>query len=539
MAYLISVLISVPISVVQKHRRIAHASNSTFAALMLILFATAPEWRATAADAAGSPPRAAAKSTEKSSAGKSASAKPNGASKAAPAPAAADDDVPGEPSAESRIVSVFVSQDFINEQIALHSKSKLLTDLKLELDPAHGQIFLRGKLQVPVEELRAVNLDPSLGAFRFQVTIKPETTKQGHLILELPLEETYFYPANSKDRSRDRVIVPVQMLSLALASARGYLAALSGDFSSFDRRTAKLSALLKGLDRSIAQEKNADAREELENQRTALKLQMAAVPVERKQLESASKEVEHILGFTGEKELNLNDEFAARKNALILKIKLSQLVPFLKDIDLGGIRIRRDQKDGAGENYFAVDINSRTITPPAPNPAVKSQPRPGMKVAPALILRLNQDLLESTVVAEQEKKAMGSNLRDFKVDLKDDGLHVSGKWHKFFITIPFDTTVDFVSTGPDVFEVKVRELDVGGIDFEFMAQFVLEAIKVRLDKALSKICTFTYVGKEKDHSRALRVTVEPKTLVPAFPDLHLVGIDVRDREFLLKIGHVQ
>jgi hypothetical protein len=45
------------------------------------------------------------------------------------------------------------------------------------------------------------------------------------------------------------------------------------------------------------------------------------------------------------------------------------------------------------------------------------------------------------------------------------------------------------------------------------------------------------VGQEKDHSRALQVTVEPKALVPSFPDLHLVNIDVRDRELLLKIGH--
>src|SRR5271154_6420994 len=72
----------------------------------------------------------------------------------------------------SRVASVYVSQDFINEQLSAHSKSELVKEMKIELDPKLAQIFLRGKIQVPVEELRAINLDPKLGAFRFQVSIK-------------------------------------------------------------------------------------------------------------------------------------------------------------------------------------------------------------------------------------------------------------------------------------------------------------------------------------------------------------------------------
>ena len=87
--------------------------------------------------------------------------------------------------------------------------------------------------------------------------------------------------------------------------------------------------------------------------------------------------------------------------------------------------------------------------------------------------------------------------------------------------------VDFVTTGVDVFEVRVRELEVAGIDLQFLTKFVLESMKTRLDSALKGICTFKYVGEEGDHSRALEVTVEPKALVPAFPDLHLVDVDVR------------
>ena len=131
---------------------------------------------------------------------------------------------------------------------------------------------------------------------------------------------------------------------------------------------------------------------------------------------------------------------------------------------------------------------------------------------------------------------MGSKLRNLKLSLKDDGLHVAGGWHVFFFTIPFDTIVDIVSTKLDVFEVRVRELDVAGIDLEFLTKFVLEAIKKRLDLTLKGICNFEYIGTLKDHSRALRVLVNPKALVPAFPNLHLREVDIRDREFILKIG---
>jgi hypothetical protein len=440
----------------------------------------------------------------------------------------------------NRVASVYISQDFMNEQIAMHSKSELLKEMKLVLDPKLGQIFFRGLVQVPVEELRAINLDPSLGAFRFQLTIKPKATKQGHLILDFPLEETFFYPATSKDPEHERVVVPVQLLSLALASARGYLAALSGDFSGFDRRTEKLTALIKALDRSISGEKNADARDTLKTERDGLKLQLAAVPIERKQLQTLSKEVGNIMGFTGEKELNINDELGAQKNALILKIKLSQLTPYLSESEFGGVRILLDKKDGGGQNYLAIDLNSTlAVTPVAVSANAAAPPRTGMKTAPSLIMRLNQSLFESTDVIATEKKDMGSNIRNLNFQLKEDGLHVSGQWHTFlFLSIPFDTVVDFVSTAPDVFEVRLRDLAVAGIDLEFMSKFVLEAMKKRLYHTLKGICKFKYVGEEKDKSRALQVSVDPKALVPAFPDLHLVDVDVREGEFLLKIGRL-
>lgn len=445
--------------------------------------------------------------------------------------------VQGDP--KNRVTSIYLSEHFINEQIQAHSKaSSLLKDLKIELDPQNAQMFLHGTLQIPLDDMRALNLDPKLSAYKFQLTIRPEATKEGHLILEFPLNETFFYPAYSKHPKRDRVIVPTQMLSLALASARGYFAALSGDFSEFDRRTAKLTSLIKALDHSIATEKNPDALDEMKTERDSLKLKLAAIPLERKQMAGLSKEVATMMAFTGEKELNLNDEFAARKNALILKLNIGKFVPYLDGVMLGGIRIVHDKKDGPqGENYFSVDINANLHVTPA-DLQVAHHHGEGLKTPPAAMIRINEALFESDVVLNAEKKAMGSNLQDLKIEMKQDGLHVSGKYKKYFLSIPFDTIVDFdtAEDEKDAFDISVRDIDVAGIDLEFMTGFILEALKYRLDRSLHGICTFEYIGEQKDDSRALRVHVVPEKLIPALPGLHLVDVEVRDREFLLKVG---
>lgn len=443
-----------------------------------------------------------------------------------------------EANSKPRVTSILLSEHFINKELKTHVKPGLLRDIYLDLDPKHGQIFFRGIVQIPIEELRAINLDPNLSSYRFQVTIKPETTPEGYLILEFPLKETFFYPLNSKNPIEDRVVIPVQMLSVALASARGYFAALSGDFSGFDRKTAKLKALIRDLNKAIKAEKNQDAILALKNEREALKLQLAAVPIERKQMEAVSKEVEGMLGFTGEKELNLNEAFTARKNALILKLNLANFTPYLKNIMLGGIRIVHDKKDGPkGENYFAVDINAEMPIESSSLLDAEATDEPGLKVAPAAIIRINQSLFESDMVLGAEKKAMGSKLSNFKIELKKDGLHVTGIYHAFFLKIPFDTIVDFDNADDvdDAIDVSVRDIKVWNIDFEFMAGFILEAMKYRLDQTLKSICSFEYLGEKSDKSRVLRVHFDPKALIPALPGLHLADLEIREHEFLFKI----
>jgi hypothetical protein len=437
----------------------------------------------------------------------------------------------------NRIASVYISQDFINELLSQKAKSELFKDVKIELDPANGQIFARGTLKVPIEELRAINLDKGLGAFRFQVTIKPKTTKKGHLILEFPLDETFFYPADSKDPAHDRVIVPVQLLSVAIASARGYLAALSGDFSGFDRRTRRLEAQMAELNREIPAAGAGDEREDLKNERRALALQLQAIPIERRQMQALAKSVEKMVGFAGEKEINFNEELGARRNSLVLRLRLDQLAPYLVGVELGGVRIIHDSKDGGGENFLAVDADAQLAVPLPPPSVSTGTARKGDKTAPSVIVRLNQALFESADVVAAERKDMDPRIRDFSLELKEDGIHVSGAWRALgLVNIPFETIIGFVWKAPDVFEMRVREFEIADVDLQVLTKTVLESVKKRLDASMKGLCAFEYVGEKKDRSRAMRVTVNMPGMLPAFPDLRLTGIVTRDKELLLKAG---
>src|SRR5690606_22060839 len=95
--------------------------------------------------------------------------------------------------------------------------------------------------------------------------------------------------------------------------------------------------------------------------------------------------------------------------------------------------------------------------------------------------------------------------------------------------------VDFVSTAPDEFEVRLGALRILGINLTFLTRFAIDTIQEKLNTALAGICTYNYLG-EKDGSEVLQVKIDPKNLIPAFPDLHLVDVDVRDRAFVLRIG---
>lgn len=438
-----------------------------------------------------------------------------------------------------RVASIYISETFINEQLASHfENSELIKEIKASFEPSDNTIFLKGRMQLPMDDFRAMGIDPSLVQFKFQVAIKASLGQGDYLVLEFPLSETFFYQANSKNTKRDRVVIPVQLLSLGIASMRGYLAALSGDFSSFERKKAKLTALLRVTKAAATNEKNEDAKAALLREKKSLELQLASSFLEREKFEQTAKTLNKVLGFTSEKEFNLNDEIKARDNAIMLRMKLKNIVPYLKNVELGNIKLGRNSKDGMGENYFILHLYSLLTEVPAVSMKVPYTSKDKFKVPPALGIRLNQALLESSMVTDAEKEKLPDMVKDFNIVFKDDGIHVSGKVKKYFMTVPFDTLVDFVCTGPDVFEVRIRELKVFMLDLKFLTPLALKILRRRLMSAFNGIGTFKYVGK-KEKARVLRVRIDSQKLIPAFPGLHLVDVSVKDGNFMLRIGKIE
>lgn len=440
---------------------------------------------------------------------------------------------------ESKVGSIFVSEAFINEQLAGHlAKSDLVRNLKIKLDPVTSKMFLQGDFILPLDDIRAIGIEKDLAKFKFQLSILPKIAENKHLLLEFPLSETWFYQANSRNPKKDRVVIPMQLLSLGLAATRGYLAALSGDFSTFDRKINKYYALLKVADKSIATEKNPDALEVLKNGKKSLELQIASTRLERENFARTAKSLNSIFAFSSEKDFNLNNQIYAKGNMMMLKLRLSKLVPYLKDIELSGIRVGNSNPEGnTGENFLVFDLNMMVTEKPQ---ATKKVARKAInyKVPPSLMIRLSQDLFTSKMILEKEKEKMGNNIKDFKIRFKTGGILISGKVKKFFMEIPFEGLVDFVTTGPDVFEVRLRQLKVMKMDLKFLTPLVLTAVKSRLKKGLKGIAKYKYLG-DMDNSRVLQVEINPKKLIPAFPDFHLTGVDVRDRNFMLKIGRIE
>ena len=192
--------------------------------------------------------------------------------------------------------------------------------------------------------------------------------------------------------------------------------------------------------------------------------------------------------------------------------------------------------DNSGQNFLIFDVN--TLVTEAPAPVKKTARKPIFyKIPPSLMIRLSQDLFTSKLIQEKEQESIGSTIKDFKIRFKTGGIHISGKVKKFFWDIPFEGLVDFTSTAPDVFEVRLKKLKILKLDLKFMTPLILTAVKSRLKKGLKGLATYEYLGN-KDHSRILQVTIKPEKLVPAFPEFHLLGVEIRDRNFMLKIGRI-
>jgi len=79
-----------------------------------------------------------------------------------------------------RVASIFLSETFTKEQLAKHlAKSELIKSLKADFDAESDNLYLRGLLQLPLDDYQAMGIDPSIAQFKFQLTVKPRISRRG------------------------------------------------------------------------------------------------------------------------------------------------------------------------------------------------------------------------------------------------------------------------------------------------------------------------------------------------------------------------
>lgn len=439
-----------------------------------------------------------------------------------------------------RIASLYLSETFLNEQILMHIKgSQFLKNLKLTFDETEQKIFARGTIQIPMDEQQTKGLDPALTRFNIQLTLKPQINSKGYLVFEFPLNETFLYPSLSKSISKDKIIIPVQFVSLGLAATRGYLSALSGDFTAIDRKIKKMQSLQEGIAQSLKTVKNEDALAELKMEKKSLELSIDSAKLQREQFLRTSQTLGQFLGAGKDKEFDLNNKIKAEGNSLFLKLSLETLVPYLKDVELEGVKLAtRNYSSNQKESYLIIDIDS-VVEPHSQPPQLKSiSPNQKLAVPPSLYVRLNQDIFKKQALVETKKQKMGDSVQDLKVLFLEDGIHITGSYKKWFLSVPFDTLADFSALEPDVFEVRLRKFKVLGVNLSFLVQPALSLMRERLESALQNFCTYEYLGKE-DGDNVLVIKFDTPKLIPAFPNLHVVDVNFSNGAFMLGIGKTQ
>ncbi|MBI5200241.1 MAG: hypothetical protein HY925_01530 [Elusimicrobia bacterium] len=154
---------------------------------------------------------------------------------------------------------------------------------------------------------------------------------------------------------------------------------------------------------------------------------------------------------------------------------------------------------------------------------------------PDLALRIDQAALDLPAIADAVRDAVDGKIDRFRLEIKEDGFHVTGKYKVPILPdIGFHAVASLVYTGPNVFEIRVHKLTLLGglID---ATKLVLKAVEGALKGALQDVCTFKELGARPDGSQALQVTVDTKQLMPSpTTGLYLSGISTRDQVLILK-----
>lgn len=160
--------------------------------------------------------------------------------------------------------------------------------------------------------------------------------------------------------------------------------------------------------------------------------------------------------------------------------------------------------------------------------------------APDVVIVLRQELFQTTAFSEATDENLPKNVEDLSLRLRPEGIHASGRYDlpivPRFLDPDFEALIDLVWVEPNKFDIRVRRLKVSFVNLTVLTKTLLGIVKDRFDRLLEGACTFQYVGRQEDGSRAVRVTVDMAALMPALPHLKIVGVETGDKELRLMAG---
>ena len=254
------------------------------------------------------------------------------------------------------LMEVSFSERFLNERVKSYiSPQSPLEQLYLAFNPTANRIVLRGTISLPRDLLAENGLEAELGRISFQSALRVRVSKKGYFAFIFPRDATSLWPASiSRPGSDQRVRLPVEFLDIALAQVRCYLAALSGDFSSFERRDAHIAGELREERAKLGAAEGLE-REKLEISVEELELKRRSNHLKLKRLKILAREQDSLVSFLSEREIDLNSSLKGSNNAIMIALEFQDMFPFLYEVGVGGV----DFIKSGNKRYMKLEIISK------------------------------------------------------------------------------------------------------------------------------------------------------------------------------------
>jgi len=253
------------------------------------------------------------------------------------------------------VLDVALSEVFLNNVIKRYiPRDGMLTNLHLAFNTSRNGLNIRGKIKLSKETMAEYGLPDEIGTLGFQSAVSIKITKRGYLGIIFSDNLTSVWPGDiTNPTSSQRLKVPRGFLKMTVGRARIFLATLSGDYSSYERRSDILGeSMSKARKRSLREKGIEKEKTLLYVDQLEVELTLLAIKIKRAKLRKKSST--KIVKFVGEAEYHKSNNLQATGGVILLNPNLSKMFPFLNEVRIGDVSFEKDM----GSRYMNITANS-------------------------------------------------------------------------------------------------------------------------------------------------------------------------------------